>query len=54
MHENNELITKAKMEYFENELARKEQEILNLLDVKKNEELRSSDAKTDLDIVLIL
>jgi hypothetical protein len=29
------MITKAKMEYYENEIAKKEQEIIDLLDVKK-------------------
>jgi aminopeptidase C len=29
------MINKAKMEYYENEMAKKEQEILDLLDVKK-------------------
>ena len=33
--ENNELIYKAKFEYYENEMNKKEQEILELLDVKK-------------------
>ena len=32
---NNEIITKAKFEYYENEMVKKEQEILDLLDVKK-------------------
>jgi hypothetical protein len=45
------MITKAKMEYYENELSKKEQEILNLLDVKKNEDFRSSDPKSDLETV---
>lgn len=53
MLENNEMITKAKMEYYENELAKKEQEILNLLDVKKSDELRSPDSKSDLETVNI-
>lgn len=35
--QNNEVISKAKLEYYDNELARKEQEILNLLDFKKDE-----------------
>ena len=47
------MITKAKLEYFENELAKKEQEIINLLDVKKDE-LRVSDSKTDLETVRML
>jgi hypothetical protein len=45
------MITKAKMEYYENELSKKELEILNLLDVKKNEDFRLSDPKSDLDTV---
>ena len=32
---NNEVIAKAKFEYYENEMSKKEQEILDLLDVKK-------------------
>ena len=47
--QSNEVIAKTKMEYYENELAKKEQEILDLLDVKKAEELRlSAESKTDL------
>ena len=34
-YEHNELISRAKFEYYENEMAKKEQEILDLLDVKK-------------------
>ena len=33
--ENNEVVYKAKLEYYENELAKKEQEIIKLLDSKK-------------------
>ncbi len=32
---NNEIIVKAKFEYYENEMAKKEREILELLDLKK-------------------
>ena len=50
--QSNEVITKAKMEYYENEMTKKEQEILDLLDVKKAEELRlSAESKTDLAMV---
>ncbi len=35
--QNNETIAKAKLEYFENEMSRKEQEILALLDYKREE-----------------
>ena len=50
LFENHEIITKAKMEYYESELAKKEQEIINLLDVKKDE-FRTSDSKSDLETV---
>jgi hypothetical protein len=45
------MITKAKIEYYESELAKKEQEIINLLDLKKDE-LRTSDSKSDFETVL--
>ena len=35
MYQNNELIYKAKFEYYENEMNKKEQEIMELLNVKK-------------------
>jgi hypothetical protein len=47
--QSNEVITNAKLEYYENEMSKKEQEILDLLDVKKAEELRlSAESKSDL------
>ncbi|CAF0925240.1 unnamed protein product [Brachionus calyciflorus] len=47
--EENEIVNRTKFEYYENELTKKEQEILNLLDVKKTEEFRLlSDSKADL------
>lgn len=50
--QNNEVITKAKLEYYDNELARKEQEILNLLDFKKEEGANSvRDTKNDYETI---
>lgn len=42
--QNNEIITKAKFEYYENEMAKKEQEILDLLDVKKSDIVSTVDS----------
>jgi hypothetical protein len=51
--EENEVVNRTKFEYYENELAKKEQEILDLLDVKKNEEIRLlADSKSDLATVI--
>lgn len=53
--ENNQVISRTKLDYYENELAKKEQEIIDLLDVKKTEEIRfNSDSKSDLATVLSL
>ena len=50
--EENEIVNRTKFEYYENELGKKEQEILDLLDVKKNEELRFlAESKSDLATV---
>ena len=50
--QNNETMSKAKFEYYETEIARKDQEILDLLDAKKAEEMRTlGDAKSDLNTV---
>ena len=50
--QNNETISKAKFEYYETEIAKKDQEILDLLDAKKAEEMRTlGDAKSDLNTV---
>ncbi|RNA12117.1 IQ domain-containing E-like isoform X6, partial [Brachionus plicatilis] len=49
VYEENEVISRTKFEYYENELAKKEQEIMDLLDIKKTEQLRLlSDSKADL------
>lgn len=45
---NSEFITKAKFEYYEGEMTKKESEILDLLDAKKSDVISIAESKSDL------